>query len=111
GRTSRARLTQIGHPAIKRASRTWSLKPAPSIGTLLLGVTRTALTPATRMPVTCSNACLLTQGSRAALAYIDRFGADNTASHGLRAFALQLWTTVQDFVAFCRRILRREARP
>jgi hypothetical protein len=48
--------------------RTWWLEPAPSIGILLLGVTQAAMTPTIRMRVSCSNACWLTQGVRAARA-------------------------------------------
>ena len=38
---------------------------------LVLGVTRADMTPATRMPAGCSNACWLTPGSRAAPACIE----------------------------------------
>ena len=38
----------------------------PSIGISLVGVTRAAMTRATRMPVPCSNACWLTPDARAA---------------------------------------------
>jgi hypothetical protein len=43
-------------------------KPVPSIGISLVGVTRAAMTPATRMPVTCLNACWLMPDARGAQA-------------------------------------------
>jgi len=39
---------------------------ACAIGILLTGVTRAGMTPATRMPVACLNACWLTLGAKAA---------------------------------------------
>ena len=41
-------------------------KVAAPIGVLLTGVTRAGMTPATRMPVACLNACWLTLGAKAA---------------------------------------------
>ena len=64
-------MTQTGHPDSRQLLRTWSPKPALSIGILVIGVTRAGMTPATRLPAACLNACWLMPGARAALACID----------------------------------------
>src|SRR5262245_29578118 len=62
----------IGRPTSRSPSRAGSPEPAPSNGISLAGVTRAAMTPATRMRVSCLNACWLTPGARGAPACIDR---------------------------------------
>ena len=53
-------MTRTGRPTSRSPLRTWSPEPAPSIGILRLRVTRAGMTPATRTPVECSIAYLLT---------------------------------------------------